>query len=478
MFRQIWLSQVICLLSLMLLLTGFGSLHAQSEEDSNDTFPNPDTNSSATITNTVTVAQNLTAEAELCPPPNKSVAKVTGIRLMDHIRGQVEEHEFVTGNLDDVELGKRISLRVEDLSALYAEAACENEDIILYLNDRPLVGTTPEPPSNPTSSILHFPLRRTDQTHDVWSDILGSPTSDSRLLRISVGLENAFAIPSDVEVELDVLRSFWIGLWISVVVILMITFFVMAYRSDILRDIGPPVPNGKQKQYSLARVQAACWFFIILVSYLFISTMTDDYGSAITGTVLGLMGISLGTTVGSAFVDASKADTIQTRKKDVEEKVAEVSQLRESLKLDKEAQEQRVKDLKEALTEKKKNETSSSSDDIAEAEAQLRVAKSKLDEIKDRQASTTKTKTAEEQHLKKLSNESENFLVDILSDASGLSFHRFQIFAWTLVLGIIFIYQVYRNLAMPEFDASLLAVLGISAGTYLGFKIPEDTAPK
>ncbi len=29
---------------------------------------------------------------------------------------------------------------------------------------------------------------------------------------------------------------------------------------------------------------------------------------------------------------------------------------------------------------------------------------------------------------------------------------------------------------MPEFSATLLAMLGISAGTYLGFKIPEKDA--
>jgi hypothetical protein len=43
---------------------------------------------------------------------------------------------------------------------------------------------------------------------------------------------------------------------------------------------------------------------------------------------------------------------------------------------------------------------------------------------------------------------------------------------------LIFILQVYANLAMPTFSESLLALLGISAGTYLGLKIPEQTTPK
>jgi ABC-type Mn2+/Zn2+ transport system permease subunit len=68
--------------------------------------------------------------------------------------------------------------------------------------------------------------------------------------------------------------------------------------------------------------------------------------------------------------------------------------------------------------------------------------------------------------------------MDIVSDANGVSFNRFQIAAWTVVLGIVFISRVYRELAMPTFSDTLLGLMGISAGTYLGLKIPEQTPPK
>lgn len=64
--------------------------------------------------------------------------------------------------------------------------------------------------------------------------------------------------------------------------------------------------------------------------------------------------------------------------------------------------------------------------------------------------------------------------LDILSDNEGVNLHRFQMAAWTLVLGIIFVQQVYRYLAMPEFAPSVLALMGISAGTYLGLKITAE----
>jgi hypothetical protein len=76
---------------------------------------------------------------------------------------------------------------------------------------------------------------------------------------------------------------------------------------------------------------------------------------------------------------------------------------------------------------------------------------------------------------------SKGFLNDVMSDPTGVSLHRFQMFVWTLVLGVIFIGSVYKNLEMPEFSATLLGLMGISSGTYLGFKVPEkqgsDTPP-
>ena len=71
----------------------------------------------------------------------------------------------------------------------------------------------------------------------------------------------------------------------------------------------------------------------------------------------------------------------------------------------------------------------------------------------------------------------EGFFIDILSDANGLSFHRFQMFAWTVVLGIIFVVSIARQLVMLDFSATLLGLMGLSSGTYIGFKFPEQKNP-
>ncbi len=68
---------------------------------------------------------------------------------------------------------------------------------------------------------------------------------------------------------------------------------------------------------------------------------------------------------------------------------------------------------------------------------------------------------------------SEGLLSDILGDGGDMSFHRFQMVAWTIVLAAIFCSTAYSQLAMPNFDPALLGLMGIRSGTYVGFKFPE-----
>ena len=67
-----------------------------------------------------------------------------------------------------------------------------------------------------------------------------------------------------------------------------------------------------------------------------------------------------------------------------------------------------------------------------------------------------------------------SFFRDILSDGGTIALHRFQMVVWTVVLFFIFWGAVWSRLALPDFDATLLTLMGISAGAYLGFKFPEN----
>jgi hypothetical protein len=70
---------------------------------------------------------------------------------------------------------------------------------------------------------------------------------------------------------------------------------------------------------------------------------------------------------------------------------------------------------------------------------------------------------------------SKGFFADILSTTSSgsLPLPRLQILVWTVILGAIFIYEVYTKLRLPEFDSTLLTLMGVSSGVSAGFKWPE-----
>jgi hypothetical protein len=71
-----------------------------------------------------------------------------------------------------------------------------------------------------------------------------------------------------------------------------------------------------------------------------------------------------------------------------------------------------------------------------------------------------------------------SFWKDLMTDDSGWVFHRVQIVIWTLILGMVSLWSAYSKLALPEFDQSLLILMGISSGLYLGLKFPEKQTDK
>ncbi len=71
------------------------------------------------------------------------------------------------------------------------------------------------------------------------------------------------------------------------------------------------------------------------------------------------------------------------------------------------------------------------------------------------------------------SEPSRGFIHDI-AGGSSVSLHRLQMIGWTLVLSLAFITQVLNKMSIPDFNPTLLGLMGLSAGTYIGFKFPEN----
>jgi hypothetical protein len=214
----------------------------------------------------------------------------------------------------------------------------------------------------------------------------------------------------------------------------------------LLRSSSTKRDDNKLYPYSLGRTQMAFWFILVVSSFLLIWLITGEYGT-ITSSTLVLIGIGAGTALGATLVDNSKSSTAAGQTIDYE---AEKTMLTN-----------RINEIKSSLADTN-NPPPNASDLQAELDskkARLFVVSSMLDQLR-AQPNTPA---------------SQGFYRDLLSDGgnTGVSFHRMQIITWTIVLGIIFVNSVYDRLAMPEFSGTLLALMGISSGTYLGFKGTE-----
>ena len=69
---------------------------------------------------------------------------------------------------------------------------------------------------------------------------------------------------------------------------------------------------------------------------------------------------------------------------------------------------------------------------------------------------------------------SEGFWTDIVSDAEGVSVHRFQTLVFNLLYGFGFLSQFLKSMTFPSFDEKTYALLGLSSAAYLAIKSREN----
>jgi hypothetical protein len=350
--------------------------------------------------------------------------------------------------LDDV-----VELHVANLEQ-WAETHDVNK-LVPYLNGRAIRGNYPDELHLERGRVI-FHLRITPESKDAWIDLLGEPTKATRPVSLSTGLENGSAFDTihgkDNTVPLTVISPVYGFVSLLIILITLFLLLWLARKTNIIREPGPPPVSGKRRPYNLGRAQMAFWFFLIYASYVTIWLITDTLDT-ITPSLLALMGISAGTALGEALIDDGK-------------ETAKTNQLRD-LTAEKQALDQTVTQLQSQV------------EGINAIEQPTVTDQANRDAI-NRQLIAGRTRLGQiQQQLFTLAADagpmvSQGFLRDVLSDGNGYSFHRFQIFAWTIVLGIIFVSSVYNGLTMPEFSPTLLGLMGLSAGTYIGFKFPEQ----
>jgi hypothetical protein len=386
-----------------------------------------------------------------------AVAAAPVLRAAENPPPALREEDNTDSKTTELELNKDYSIEVKGLSA-YAHKQSPPLDLgklVLYL-DGTGMGIHAEPAAV-NSDKLSFRLERShtanpsrdEESRKAWSRVLGSPRGPTRSVVVRVGFEGQPPLEGEITRTLRIIHLDWL-FWISLggFALALGLFAWLATVTNIIRESGP-APNGKRKAFSLGRSQMAFWFFLVLASYLGILLITREQ-SPIPSQVLGLMGIATITALGSAAVDISRRSTAQ---EDLPRLLAQKTQA--------EAAVAAVAATAGAAA------TAAGGGGAAAAIAPASAAAA-WDEALTREIRESKARL--------VAAEAQDFWRDLLSDADGISLHRFQIVVWTIVLGAAFVVIVYQYLAMPEFDSSLLLLMGISAGAYLGFKIPEKAA--
>jgi hypothetical protein len=200
----------------------------------------------------------------------------------------------------------------------------------------------------------------------------------------------------------------------------------------------------------------AFWFFLVIASYFFLWIVTGDMNTLNTS-VLGLIGISAGTALGAAFIDASRPISAESSGN---EPIVDVTQPRPGV----------LAELKKLQADTKKDLES-----LQKTRASIPSLDKQALEENEREQNDLRERLANYrwQSVYFAWPRWKGVMYDLLAENNLISFHRFQIFIWTLILGIMFVASVYNELSMPLFSATLLGLLGISAGTYVGFKLPE-----
>lgn len=312
--------------------------------------------------------------------------------------------------------------------------------VALVLNGR-VMKQLPSRGPDDSYSGLQFDLKRLSgdspderENREAWNSIITELRRDPSLHISITGSGNppfwgSAAVPFRIFSSLK-----W--LVIAFLVLLLIALVVLARRSDILRD-SPSVAGGPKHSYSLARCQMAGWFFLIAASYNYIWLALGDRDSLSAGCLI-LMGISAGTGLAATVVDKS------------------TQAQRSSLEKEQQLIESRLRELSQSLA------TATDPNQIAQLKAEQDQKTTRLAQIQSALTTSPQPPGA-----------SEGFLLDILRDDAGLSFHRFQMAAWTIILGFVFVTSVYKELTMPDFSATLLGLMGISSGTYIGFKLSD-----
>jgi hypothetical protein len=321
------------------------------------------------------------------------------------------------------------------------------EKLIPFINGVPVREQYPEFIDLKNEQV-RFTLPFNENSRKAWLPVLG--TSQQKVL-FSVGWLASGPAPESekaskaFDVKLSTFRQsvFWF-----VSLFLLIATVMLAIKTNLLRDkaMVADLPKDVKYTYSLGRSQMAWWFLIVLISFMYVWFVTGTW--SLSTQALVLLGISGTTGLSSVLIDASKQQNAAA---------AQASLLAE-----------RVTDIRQVAA------MDSAVSEAAHAGAVSAATLNLVTDLNQERLRLLQRRSSLLQKEAAPAVSHSNYFTDILSDANGISLNRFQFFVWTIVFGLMFGYTVITSLQMPTLDDKWLLLMGISGGTYLGFKFPTQ----
>lgn len=388
------------------------------------------------------------AQAASCPAPGEPAVVLTA--------APTGHRAAAAADTPRVRLNDVMVLRVRNLATLVAQRGCAEaagrpRPLVLYIDGRPLPGVQVSLAGDPSRDSLLADLRRNEASREAWNRVLGRPFRARRDLMVSVAIADSFPVQTAARIRFDYSASPLAV--VAVAGFLLMVIGVLAWggwTGRMLRD-EPVEPQGPgPRPWSLSRVQLAWWFVVVLTAYLLIGLTTGDYENIITGSTLILLGIAVGTRAGAAAADARRNDPAPVASRN-----AELARLQNEIAAD-----QQRAELLEGAAE-----------DRSAPDAQRRASVTDL-------ATTVQDHARHQLAARKAYNVSVSFFQDTLGDMNGISLHRYQMAVWTIVLSVVFLVKSYQTMSMPQFNDTLLLLMGISSGAYVGLKTSEPEAPR
>ena len=269
-----------------------------------------------------------------------------------------------------------------------------------------------------------------DANREAWNRLLGRKYRGYRMrlpVALAIGAAPPLVIAPPILFHIVRGKVAWTAIFVCLALFVVIYRLLVTHPNALRETPGGP--------YSLGKSQMAFWGLLLLLSFSAIWVLTGTM-ERIPDQVLVLLGISGGTGLGSIVIHQNKKSAKEAKRQARQEKLRREHER-----------------LHQGLTTMIQDESGANA-----------LLKQRLQEIE-----TEISNLGKQEPLP----ESTGFWRDICDDGNGMSIHRLQVVAWTIILGAVFVRSVAQTMSIPEFSETLLILLGISNGIYLGFKFPE-----